>query len=803
MIGETLGPYRLVEKLGEGGMGEVYRGVDTRLGRAVALKVISQRLVGDEASRRRFETEARAASALNHPAIVTIYDIGESDGQSWIAMELIEGRTLREAIAEGPVPIRRAWSIARQLADGLAAAHAKGIVHRDLKPDNVMVTAEGAVKILDFGVARQNTATTPEGASADTVTGSGTIAGAILGTVGYMSPEQAVGREADFRSDQFSFGAVMYELLTRQRAFHRSTSIETLTAILRDDPRPLAAIRTDASEALQRVIGRCLEKSPEQRFGSTRELAAALEALTPESFAGAAPTGTAPLEPGVTVRARPAPPRSWLAVAAAIVVAVVAGVLLWNRWQGSRLPPITTVAVLPFENATQDEELEYLADGLTDELIDHLRRVRSLTVMARATVMRFKGQGNPQEAARELKVGAVVTGRVSRRANQIVVGAELIHGATGEVLWRHPFDRPVTDLMSVQNSIVQSIAEGLRLRLSGEEKARLGGFGTSNHEAYELFLKGRSLMQIDTEAGENEARKLFIQATEKDPNFLDAWLAISSSYARAGNSYMPPREALKHAEAALEKAAAIDANNLSVRVVRMQQRFVVTRDWDTAEREFRAVMYEPEVLRSVQYHPIALFLVAIGRPGDAVTLVEKALEADPGNLESEIMLGNFQQQDGRLDDALVTYGKIADKEPQDPRPLFGIAEVYKQRLDMPRAAQMRAKAHALYGEDDAARAFARATTEAEYAKAELTVARTYLRDLEAAIAAGRFVPPFDLARAHAQVGAPENREKALTLLEQVVDDGYAGLMLLKVDRAWESFRAEPRFTAIVRRVKIP
>ena len=288
---DRLGPYRIETLLGAGGMGEVYRGTDTRLGRAVALKVISATLVGDEASRRQFETEARAASALNHPSIVTIYDIGESGGMSWIAMELIEGRTLSDAIAEGPLPIRRAWSIARQVADGLAVAHAKGIVHRDLKPANVMVSDDGRVKILDFGLARQTAPPISSLASVDTVTvAEGTVAGSILGTVGYMSPEQATSRPADFRADQFSFGVLVYELLTGRRAFARPTAVETLSAILRDEPPPLSSIRRDVSDAFQNVINRCLEKEPARRFETTRELATALDALTPESNTPASST---------------------------------------------------------------------------------------------------------------------------------------------------------------------------------------------------------------------------------------------------------------------------------------------------------------------------------------------------------------------------------------------------------------------------------------------------------------------------------------------------------------------------------
>ena len=795
VAGDRLGPYTIEKLLGAGGMGEVYRGLDPRLGRAVALKVISRELVGDEASRRRFETEARSASALNHPAIVTIYDIGEGEGTSWIAMELIEGRTLAEVIAHDGLPIRHAWSIARQLADGLAAAHAKGIVHRDLKPANVMVTDDGRVKILDFGLARQDMASIADGTTV-TVAGA-TVAGTILGTVGYMSPEQATSRPIDFRADQFSFGAVVYEMLAGRRAFARPSAVETLSAIIRDDPPPLSSIRRDVSDTFERVIARCLEKEPARRFDSTRELAAALDVLTPDASAPASSV-PAPAESAVVPRATGWTRRAWILTA--VVVVASAGAFAWNRWDAARLPVITSVAVLPFANTADDPDIDYIGEGVTDGVIDHLARVASLKVMARATVMRFRGQNDPQDAARALGVGAVVTGAVSRRGDQIVIAAELIHGATGERLWGQTFDRPLADLMRVQDSIVVSIAEGLRLRLTGEEKARLGGFGTDNAEAYELFLKARYMLQLTTETGDLEARRLFMQATEKDPNFVDAHLALAGSYARAvGGGYESPAESLALADAALAKAAAIDPTNIGVRVATMQRQFTFTRDWATAEREYREVMYEPVVLRSNLFHPISLFLVAIGRADEAADLVKRALVVDPGNLESRVMLGNFLLQAGQLDEALQVYDAVAREVPEDPRPVFGAADVYKRRGEYARAGETRRKAHELDGDAEAAHTFAGVATEAAYAKAEVAVSRAELKAKEA-LAKERYVPPFDLARLHALIG---NREQALAGLERIIDEPEVGFMMLKVDQAWDSVRADPRFAAIVRRTGIP
>jgi eukaryotic-like serine/threonine-protein kinase len=786
--GTLVGPYQINALIARGGMGIVYRATDTRLDRQVALKMLAPLGAPDEPRVERFLREARITASLDHPNIVKVYDVGTHDGQPFMVVELLEGETLRNRLNRGPVAEADVSRMGIDIARGLVAANAAGLVHRDLKPENVFLTRAGITKILDFGIAKL----APEAARRDS--GASTLTGILLGTAGYLAPEQIQGREADSRADLFALGSILFEMLTGQRAFACENTVDTLHAIVHDEPPDLLRDRTDISASMETVVLRLLRKAPADRFQTAADLIWALEQPSTHTERVRGRIGSAKTGPTLRVHARP-----WIAVLAAVVLAALAaGAFLWNKW--SR-PAINSVAVLPFDNTTEDPEIDYIGDGLTDGLIDHLSRAESLTVKAHATVMRFKGERDPQKAARALGVGAVVTGALSRRGTQIVISAELIDGATGERLWGQTFDRPMSDLMHVQGSIVLAIADGLRLRLSGDEKARLGQFGTTNPEAYELFLKGRHLMQGDTEEGDLEARKLFEQATDKDPNFLDAHLAVVSTYARSvGGGYASPRETLVHAEAALKKATAIDPNNVAVRVAMTNLRFTATRDWAAAEREYRAVMNDPALFRTIQYHAISVFFVAIGRADEAVALLERALVVDPGNLESRVMLGDFLQQDGRLDEALRVYTAIGADASEDPRPLFGAADVYKRRGDFARAADARGKAHALAGDPDAARAFAGVTTDGAYAKAEVTVARARLRLLEQ-LATARYIHPFDIARLQVQVG---NREQALAGLEQAINEGgHAGLALLKVDQAWDSVRADPRFAAIVRRLGIP
>jgi adenylate cyclase len=576
-------------------------------------------------------------------------------------------------------------------------------------------------------------------------------------------------------------------MLSGARAFVRDEIVDTLHAILHDPPALVLEDIPGVPQSLATIAGRLLEKAPAARFQSAAELIGTLER------ADVGRTRSWPVRQIGRIRAGLRQP-IWKAAAVVVVLAAVsAGWLLWNT-----APAIDWIAVLPFECTADDTEIDYICDGLHDVLIDHLARAQSLNVMARATVMGFKGEKDLPKVAHDLRVDAVVTGVVSRRGTQIVILVEL-HDETGRRLWRDEFPLSKAELMSVQGSIVLAIAGAPGLRLSAEETARLGGFGTNSPEAYILFFRGRFLLQSDTEEQDLEARKLFEKAIEIDRNFLDAHLGVVSTHIRSF-AYAPPREAAAHALVALAKAAAIDPKNIAVRVSRAHLRLAETHDWEATENEYRAVLDEPALVRTTQFHPIALFFVAIGKPGEAVELVKRALVVDPRNLESRLMLGNYLQQALRLDEALEVYEKTRADEPESPDPLFGIADVYKQRSLFSRAADARRKAHELEGNEDAVQAFIGVTTEAGYGKAEKTVAQAQLHKFME-LATRRYIAPFEIAHLHAQIG---NRKQAVEWLEKAVKDGgHPGLMLLRVDPAWDSVRTDPKFADIVRGLRIP
>jgi tetratricopeptide (TPR) repeat protein len=420
--------------------------------------------------------------------------------------------------------------------------------------------------------------------------------------------------------------------------------------------------------------------------------------------------------------------------------------------------------------------------------------------MARATVFRFKGAPDPQETGRKLGVGAVLTGTVSRRGDQLSISAELVEISTGVRLWGQKYDRPVADLLRVQDSIASDISDALRLRLSGQEKRTLGRHGTQNPEAYELYLKARFLLSRDTDEGDLEARRLFLQALEKDPMFVEAHLGIASVYNRsASRGHTPQAEAWARADEEIQKALDLDPANVLARAALANRRFRLDWDWARAEKEFRELSGDARLLLGLQYQPIALFFWARGRPDEAVALMERALRVDPENLESRIMLADLLAQAGRLEEAIGHYRAIMEDEPSNASPLFGLADVLRRRGDLTGATFALRKAYELSGEDHGVKALAAARTEEDYENAEVAVARVRLGELEA-LAKERYVSPLDLGRLYAQAG---EREKAFASLEAAVAERSPGLLFLKVDRAWDRIRDDARFAALVRRVGIP
>jgi serine/threonine protein kinase len=513
MIGRTIGHYRVLEKLGGGGMGVVYEAEDLKLGRHVALKFLPDELAKDPQALERFRREARAASALNHPNICTIYDISEEQGQPFIAMEFLAGQTLKQRLVAGPIPPETLLELSLQIADALDAAHSEGIVHRDIKPANIFITKRGQAKVLDFGLAKlsgANTSTSPEQA---TLEANLTSPGSAIGTVAYMSPEQARGEELDRRSDLFSFGAVLHEMATGRMAFSGNTSALIFDSILHKAPTSSSRINPDLPSEIEYIMNKALEKDPALRYQSAADMVADLKRLRRNSSS----TQVEAVAAETPARAR----RRrilWISAAGVATLLVVLSAALFWRGRGAS-QEISSLAVLPFVNSGNDPNTEYLSDGITESLINSLSRIPNLAVMSRSSVFHYKGRDvDPQAVARDLKVEGLITGRIVQRGDQLIISAELIDARTNHNLWGDQYDRKLSDLLTIQQDIASAISSKLRERLSGEANQHIAKVTTTDPEAYQLYLKGRYYWEKRTPDSLERAKNYFNQAIEKDPN---------------------------------------------------------------------------------------------------------------------------------------------------------------------------------------------------------------------------------------------------------------------------------------------
>ena len=630
---EQISHYKIVRKLGGGGMGIVYEAEDIRLGRHVALKFLPDELISNPQALERFRREARAASALNHQNICTVYDIGEEGGKSFIVMELLEGTTLRERMQQKPLAVDETLDLAVQIADALEAAHSAGIVHRDMKPANLFLTKRGQAKILDFGLAKVGERE-PEAVHVAATIGATaelTSPGTTLGTVAYMSPEQARGEEVDGRTDLFSFGGVVYEMATGTPAFSGATPAIIFDSILNRAPVPLSQLKPNAPPELDRIVTKALEKDRDLRYQVASEIRADLKRLRRELDSGRISSSSVIALPERTATGTfYLRHKFWIATA---VVCVLLAAVATGFWLKTSKSAISSIAVLPFGNNTSDNGNDYLADGITEDVINNLAQLPNMKVIARSTVFRYKGKdADPQQVGQTLKVRAVLTGGLSKHDNQLTVRADLVNVEDGSQIWGQQFTRAVQDVAALQQDVTHELTGALREKLTGEQQQRMAAGQTENSEAYQLCLQARYQMIKRTPAGVRAAIDLFQRATAADPNYAEAFAGLALAYTIAPG-YL---EDTAHGFGARIQAAAKRAIELApaLGIAHLAVAFAHTSrlDWPNAGSEFeQAISLSPNDA-NVHYFYALTYLVPLKRYDEAISEFHRALDLDPLSL---------------------------------------------------------------------------------------------------------------------------------------------------------------------------
>lgn len=785
--GTELGRYKILSPIGAGGMGEVYRAKDTRLDRSVAIKVLPEETSRDPAALSRFEREAKAVAALSHPNILSVFDVGTEGDVSYVVLELLEGETLHDRLQASALAWRKAVEIGVAIADGLSAAHAKGVIHRDLKPANIFITSTGIVKILDFGLARREVDPPSGQDAANTPTMTlDTRPGMVLGTLSYMSPEQLRGLRTDARTDIFGFGCVLYEMVAGRRAFVGETPADTMTSILKEEPTSVRSSAAGVGPELDRVIHRCLEKEPEQRFHSASDLAFTLRSILADSGAVKLPV--------VEGRGK----KLMVPLIAAAVLLAALGV--WSLVQSSRTADpalgraINSLAIMPFESGGGGADTEILADEIPASIINRLARISSLRVIPRSSVFRLKDKNlSADQVARELNVQAVLTGQVTQRGQRLSVRAELVDVATNRQLWGERYTRDLTDIVTVEEEIAQSISDALRLRLTGEERTRLVKQSTTDSEAYRAYLKGRHWWNKRTRGAFQKAISFFNTAVTLDPEFALAHVGLAAVYGTMPYyGFMPAKVAFPRARDAVRRALAIDEQLAAAHAV--SGNISTNFDWDSAaaEREFKAaIRLDPRYAPAHYWY--AAFLMEEGRLEEARREARIGVEVDPLAPVASYVLALGLYSERRYSEAIAQCESASEFSPDYPWFHHVVGTVYAAQGLFDRAITAQVRAVELSGGG----ALARAGLAYTYGKAGRSEeAREILAAFRRESSRG-FVPALYLALVYLGL---DDTEQALDWLEKACDEREPRLRYLNVDPHYDDLRGHPRFDSLVRRV---